>query len=324
MEMKEDKVSIIIPAYNAEAYIKRAITSALDQSYNNIEVLVINDGSVDTTREIVEAMCADNPNICLFNTQNFGVSHARNLGLENATGEWIMFLDADDAIVSDAIQDMLSCMKENDLDIIAAERCCIYEGQEETLPVDSGELVVYRGTEALLRSVEDYPETYSACIKLYKRSAVASVRFPEGRRVAEDSFFCFKCLTQNLTLGVYDKTIYKNYMTPFSATRCGFSEKVFDILALAEEKKEIIATQFPELMEHAKLMMLKAHMALLRNMCKTNEKKYRPIERKSIRFVIQNRNYFKAAIPTDEKWFWIITNHLYWVYKFVYRHKNKM
>ena len=116
----------------------------------------------------------------------------------------------------------------------------------------------------------------------------------------------------------------KYYAIESSATRCGFSEKVFDILKLTEEKNRIISTQFPQFGDQAKLMTLKANMALLHNLCKTNDKKYLPIENKCLAFVHENKKYFKPGIATDSKWFWILTHHLYKPYKFIYRIKRNL
>src|SRR5262249_54502311 len=89
-------ISIIIPAYNAERYIGRTLHSALKQTFRDIEVIVINDGSTDNTRLIVEKMALKDNRVRMFNTANRGVAMARNLGIEKAQGSYVAFLDADD------------------------------------------------------------------------------------------------------------------------------------------------------------------------------------------------------------------------------------
>lgn len=323
MDAKKVMVSIIVPAYNAEQFIERAITSVRNQTYSNLEILVINDGSKDKTRKIVESLCAEDRNIKLINTENQGVSCARNTGLEHATGSWVMFLDADDVLLDDAVESLLDCAIIHNLDIVSAKYQYTHSG-DELVRNDSESVSVYLGAQGILRSIEDFPETYSACAKLYKKAIIENVRFPEGRKAHEDSYFVFCCLAQRPTFGVYDKTVYQYYVTPGSASHGQFSEKVFDILVLAEEKKHIVDEQFPEYIEQSQLMLLKANMALLGNLLKTNNKKYRNIEKECIRFVQQNSDCFKEAIPGDGKWFWIIKNGYYHIYKFLVRVKNRI
>lgn len=102
MSTNTPKVSIIIPAYNCDQYIADAIKSCTNQNYNNIEVLIINDGSTDNTQSVVESLLTD-PRVLLFNQSNQGVSAARNLGLSKATGEYITFLDSDDTLAQGTI-----------------------------------------------------------------------------------------------------------------------------------------------------------------------------------------------------------------------------
>lgn len=110
--MRKPKVSIIIPAYNSEKYIAQSIESCLNQNYENVEVIVVNDGSTDTTREIVASFC-ENQRVILINQQNQGVSAARNQGIKHATGDYLTFLDADDILATDTISGNVALLEEN-------------------------------------------------------------------------------------------------------------------------------------------------------------------------------------------------------------------
>jgi glycosyltransferase involved in cell wall biosynthesis len=91
-------ITIILPCYNSELTVARCIESILHQTYTNFELLVINDGSTDLTEEIVNACCADDERVKIFSKDNGGVSSARNVGLDNAIGEWVTFVDSDDFV----------------------------------------------------------------------------------------------------------------------------------------------------------------------------------------------------------------------------------
>jgi len=108
-----DKVSIIMPAYNAENTIKNTIESILNQNYDNYEIIVVDDGSTDNTQNIVKNI--DNSKIKYFKLEtNKGVSNARNFGIEKATGNYIMFIDSDDLYLDTMIEKMVNGIKESD------------------------------------------------------------------------------------------------------------------------------------------------------------------------------------------------------------------
>ena len=102
--------SVIVPVYNIRSYIGITLQSILDQTFNNFEIVVIDDGSTDGSRQIVEALAEKDRRIKLLCQENSGVSAARNLGLENATGDWIIFVDGDDALRRDALEILSNCI----------------------------------------------------------------------------------------------------------------------------------------------------------------------------------------------------------------------
>ena len=112
------KVSVIVPTYNNEKYIGRCINSILNQSYHNIEIIIINDGSSDRTEKVLETLVKDKNNIVLKTQENKGVSIARNLGIRIATGEYITFVDGDDYIAKDYIKNLVLKLEEDDADFV--------------------------------------------------------------------------------------------------------------------------------------------------------------------------------------------------------------
>ncbi|HAQ0211562.1 TPA: glycosyltransferase family 2 protein, partial [Enterococcus faecium] len=112
------KVSIIIPAYNAEYTISRALESALKQTYSNKEIIVIDDGSKDRTLAICKEYQLNNHEIFIFSQKNSGVSVARNLGIRKADGEFIQFLDADDAMEPNMTEKLIEVQRNNDSDYV--------------------------------------------------------------------------------------------------------------------------------------------------------------------------------------------------------------
>ena len=116
--LENNKVSIIIPIYNAEKYLKNCIDSVLMQTYENIEIILINDGSNDYSENICKSYLPKYKNIKYFYQQNKGVSIARNNGIKNASGDFIYFLDADDTIDNDFVKSSVEVANENNSDIV--------------------------------------------------------------------------------------------------------------------------------------------------------------------------------------------------------------
>ena len=226
-----EKVSVIIPAYNAEKYVKECLNSVLNQTYQNIEIIVINDGSKDGTKAILDEYTQAASNIVVIHTENGGVSRARNIGLDNVSGNYIMFLDADDLLVPNAVELLLQDLKNNNADIAVG---LMDSNVKNVAAVCEGTTIaVWKGTEGLEKSLEDNPFTYSSCAKLFKSPALKNVRFIEGRKIHEDSYFVFCSFINQPTVVVRDVYIYKYRTNENSASHAAFSEKYFDILYFA-------------------------------------------------------------------------------------------
>jgi len=147
---------------------------------------------------------------------------------------------------------------------------------------------------------------------------VEDVRFTEGRRIHEDSFFVFQCFLKEPVVAITDDIVVEYRLSENSASRAPFSEKFFDIVFFAEKKKEYIDKLYPEYTALAENVLVKAHMALLKNLCKTRDKKYRKEEKNSIREIKKRKKSFISAIPGEQRFFFMVTHHMYGVYKYIY------
>ena len=127
------KISTVIPCYNAEEYIEETINSVLNQTYKNIEIICVDNGSIDRTFSIIEKLSKKNSNIFLFHEKEKGASNARRKGLNKTTGDFIQFLDADDIIHSEKFEKQLNYMLLNKLDIVVSDRKYADENLENIL-----------------------------------------------------------------------------------------------------------------------------------------------------------------------------------------------
>ncbi len=316
-----EKISVIIPAYNSEEYICECIESALNQTHKNLELIVVNDGSADNTGLILEKYADKYENVKVITTENGGVSRARNVGLDNAHGDYIMFLDSDDLLVTNAVEILLQDLKDNNADIAIGSMNSEMSNCHADL--EGTDVCIWCKTQALEKSLEDDPFTYSSCAKLYKKHVLDNVRFVEGRRIHEDSYFVFRVFLNKPTVVVRDVFIYKYRVNENSASHAEFSEKYFDILYFAEEKYKKIEADHSELLDKAKNMLVKSNIAMLQCLLNTNEKKYKKDIKKCIREVKKYKNYFLPTFTGDKKRFAIVIYNLYGIYKLLYQLKYR-
>lgn len=165
-------VSVVVPVYNVEPYLNQCIDSILSQTYRDLEVILIDDGSTDRCGEICDSY--GDPRIAVFHTDNHGLSAARNLGIEKSHGEYLYFLDSDDWIDPDLMESALERIE--DADILCFSK---YEGK-------------YTGLEALTALINEKIGS-AAWSKLFKRTCFSTIRFPEGR-IMEDIATAYKLL----------------------------------------------------------------------------------------------------------------------------------
>ena len=314
-----EKVSVIIPAYNAEKYLKECVDSVLKQTHKDVELIIINDGSKDGTKDILDEYASMHSNIQVVHTENGGVSRARNIGLEHAHGEYIMFLDSDDLLVSNAIEILLSDLKDNAADVAAG--LMNSDVGDGIISSKGTETSIWAGTEGIEKSLEDNPFTYSSCAKLFKRKVLENIRFIEGRKIHEDSYFVFCSLIGQPTIVIRNIYIYKYRANENSASHAAFSEKYFDILYFAEEKRKAIEEQYPQFLDKAKNMLVKSNIAMLQCLLNTNDKKYKKDIKACIQTVKRYKKYFIPTYPGDERRFKIIVYNLYGIYKQLYQLK---
>lgn len=210
------KVSVVLPVYNGEKYLESALASLVNQSYKNLEILVINDGSTDASAAIAQKFVASDPRVILLNQENQGVSAARNLGLNHATGDYLGFLDADDFIETDAYELMVKTAEEYAAEMVV---CGFYRYYNESASpaLSSVKAGLYTGAglaelnrELVYPTKKHYFHAY-LWNRLIKRSSVENIglRFDREIKRSEDYLFLVTLATNIRRLYVLgDKKAY--------------------------------------------------------------------------------------------------------------------
>ncbi len=319
--MEETKISVIVPIYNSEKYLPMCIESIINQTYKNIEIVLIDDGSTDSSLEICMRYAATDERIKVIHQDNKGVSVARNVGLEKMTGEYFSFVDSDDELKKNAIEFLLKDILEYNADMASAVKSIVSPNGTISSIYANHSLNVYTGLEMLNLSLEGERQTNSACAKLFKYSVFGKIRFAEGRSINEDGFFLFQCYTLKPIVVQHNESIYLYYIREGSNSRNAFSDKFFDMIYFSERKKEIINKEFPELADKLITMEVSAHLFFLEILCRTNEKKYKEAQKRSIQLVKKYYSVFYCINKHERQMAWIVAHGLYPIYKLAFRLK---
>ncbi|MFG6339750.1 MAG: glycosyltransferase [Lachnospiraceae bacterium] len=189
-------LSVIVAAYNIEAYIERGVRSVCEQTYRNLEIIVVDDGSVDATGRILDELAENDSRIRVIHEENGGLAHARNTGIAAAQGSYIGFVDGDDWIDPDMYEKLFSALKDKRADIAV----CRYRQVSRTRTLDESvdRAVLFEGQEALAVYVEEREEfsiQNAAWNKLYRKELLIGNPFPEGRWY-EDIVFATEALAR--------------------------------------------------------------------------------------------------------------------------------
>ena len=173
-------ISVIVPVYNVEKYLEECLESIKRQTYTDIEVILVNDGSIDRSKEICERYCEKDSRFKLVNQENKGLSGARNRGMLESKGEFISFVDSDDVLKEDMLEQLMKQMTSEDIDIVE----CWYTNEKQELELSTAKNVktIFQGDskEALVSLCKDNIVRLNAVAKLFRRQVIVNFPFLEG------------------------------------------------------------------------------------------------------------------------------------------------
>lgn len=229
------KISVIVPCYNIESYLPRCIESILAQTYKNLEVILISDGSTDGTDEVIREYAKKDSRIIPVFKQNSGVSDTRNRGLDMATGDYIGFVDGDDYIEPEMYETLLKNAIENNADISHCGYQMVFPSRVDYY-YNTGKKVIQdnkKGIRDII--VGDYVEP-SPCIKIYRKNIVNNLRMPPDIKINEDVIFNFYAFV-NSRKSVYEDLPFYHYILRkgSAATSKIDQNKLFDPVRVRKE-----------------------------------------------------------------------------------------
>ena len=250
MDNKKPNISIIVPIYNVEPYLRRCVDSLLQQTCEDFELILVDDGSPDDCGAICDEYATLDSRVRVIHKPNGGLSDARNAGLEIAQGAYIAFVDSDDWVTPDYLERMLTAMLETGADICECE--VLRTSGEEATATEPGTSEVYETSEALGQLIYDGAFHQHVWNKLYRREVIADIMFPKGK-TNEDEFWTYRVFGNAKKAAKISDVLYFYFQRPGSIMGETYSLKRLDALEAKLQRQQYIDSKFPKLSQQTRL-----------------------------------------------------------------------
>ena len=245
--MMGEKISVIVPVYNVEAYLERCVESILQQTYAHFELILINDGSTDSSGQICDHLASQYENIKVYHIENAGVSNARNMGIQLATGSWVTFIDSDDFVTQDYLATLASAAEGLNVGFVIAPLHHIKNGIVTDLPSHSEKTELWSTEETMKELLMTTRTSFFPVAKLFKRDLLADEKFNTNYHLAEDALFLTELLLKTRCSCVFiDKPVYYYDHREGSATT-SVNRHVFDTIEVYKQIIAQVSQAFPNL-----------------------------------------------------------------------------
>ncbi|MGI6072416.1 MAG: glycosyltransferase family 2 protein [Lachnospiraceae bacterium] len=253
MNKSEEKplVSIIVAVYKVEKYLDRCVQSIISQTYKNIEVILVDDGSPDNCGKICDEYAEKYPYIHVIHQENRGLATVRNNAVNVSKGDYILFVDSDDYITSDHVDYLVNLLMENDCDISIGGFYYQYEGKDVPRRIYQNNFDIMSAAQAIERM--NYGKGYGATAwaKLMPREVVLNYPFPQGKLYYEDLDTMYKIFGDVDKVVFGDRTIYYWVQRDNSITRSEFDDKQLYGLSAANNQIEYVTNKYPQILASA-------------------------------------------------------------------------
>lgn len=244
--MMGEKISVIVPVYNVEAYLERCVESILQQTYAHFELILINDGSTDSSGQICDHLASQYENIKAHHIENAGVSNARNMGIQLATSSWVTFIDSDDFVTQDYLATLASAVEGENIGFVIASLHHIKNGIVTDLPPHSGKTELWSTEETMKELLMTTRTSFFPVAKLFNRDLLADEKFNTNYHLAEDALFLTELLLKTRCSSVFiDKPVYYYDHREGSATT-SVNQHVFDTIEVYQQIIAQVSQAFPK------------------------------------------------------------------------------
>ena len=292
----EPLISVIVPVYNVEKYLGKCIDSIINQTYRNIEIILVDDGSTDSSGEICDSYARQHKNVTTYHQTNGGLSSARNYGIERARGEYIGFVDSDDYIEPNMYEVLLQLLQSNNAEMSMCALYDVFDGKIRKIHKDI-EIITVDREEAIKMVLEADVVSVTAVNKLYKRELFSTVRYPVGKTI-EDGFVIVDLLSGCNRVAISSEQLYYYVHRQASITTAAFSEKNMDAIECYERIYDIVKNDYPNILEAARTRLCWAYFYVLDRLAISDSKAHESIRttvtskiKSNIGFILKNSQF---------------------------------
>lgn len=243
--MKENLISVILPIYNVSDYLDRCMKSVINQTYKNIEIIMVDDGSTDDSALKCDEYKEKDDRIVVFHKENGGLSDARNYGIKRASGDYITCVDSDDFVDLDYIEYLYSLITKYNVKMSICQHRVLYSNGKVKEFGKSGKEVL-SSKKCLERMLYHDVIDTSAWAKLYDRSLFSDVEYPKGK-LFEDIGTTYKLMLQCNNVAVGYESKYNYIIRRDSIVNCSFNPKKFDLLEMTDKMADDVLKLYPDL-----------------------------------------------------------------------------
>lgn len=247
-----DLISVVVPVYNVESYLDRCVKSIIDQTYSNLEILLVDDGSTDNSSVLCDAWALKESRIKVIHKTNGGLSDARNVGMTNSMGEYIAFIDSDDWIAPEMLERLIKSIQENKSDISACAVEMVWGDGTPSKLLTVRTNCVLSCIEAQKALLEESLLKQPVWYKLYKRSCICNILFEVGK-YHEDVFWSFQAIGNANSVSLIDYIGYYYYQRPNSIMGAGYSLKRLDVIEAYTKRVQYFDKYFPQLSSQSRI-----------------------------------------------------------------------
>lgn len=245
-------ISVIVPIYNVEQYLCRCVECLTAQTYKNLEIILVDDGSPDNCPQFCDAYAKKDSRIKVIHKKNGGLSDARNAGMKVATGEYISFIDSDDYVSNDFIETLYNAILSENSDIVECSVVKFYEDEHFDEYKDDLKITSFNTEESLSKLIAENPFKQHVWNKLYKSDLVSGVPYAVGK-LNEDEFWTYQIFGQAKKVTRVNKTMYYYFQRQSSIMGNTYNLRRLDALEGKANRQKYIEKYFPGLAAQAKV-----------------------------------------------------------------------
>lgn len=297
----DKKISIIVPVYKVEEYLEKCIESLISQTYRNLEIILVDDGSPDKCGEICDSYAAKDNRIKVIHKKNEGVAMARNDGLDIAQGDFISFVDSDDWLDLDTYECFVESMRKYKVDCVTG--CCHVvidrDGKLDYRPVTERKTTIKTQLGAMKSVLVDGSAIWN---RLFKKEVFEELRFPVGR-INDDEYTVLRAYASCDRILFLSRPTYYYRIRKNSITTSAFSMRKVDVFYNARDNMEYIINEKPKLKEYAEVKFVKAGLYCYYNLLKmkTEEPEIKQQKKETLRKIRKELREKRSSILHNKK-----------------------